>query len=419
MRKESSPAAQEWRIYWPLAMAVFVGSFFSAMPFQAFGLMMDPVRAEFGWNVTQVTTGLTLHSILMVPMAPVVGALVDKFGGRRVALPGLIVTMIAATSISLATNSTVLWLALWTFLGIVIAFPNMTVWTSAIVATFKHGQGLALAFALSGMSAAAMVLPPLTQWLTDSFGWRIAFASLSIGLGVLAFVSCYFFLHIPSAVRRELKDGQPDMLPGLSVREALTSIPLLRIALATLIIMTVGAAVFVHRVPMLTETGFSREQAAQLAALFGLTTIIGKFSMGWAMQKWNPSSIGALALGTMGIAFCAMLDTPFRSSSVIVIAVSVLGFTGGAKMQVAAMLTSIYAGPRNFGKIYGFILSFFTLGAGVGVTLGGMAYDASQSYQLFYLLAAPSCFVGAALLFRLGDYPEWARFGATPAVSHA
>lgn len=406
MSTRDDSQSAEWRRHWPLVLAAFLGYSFASCIYQALGLFIAPLTKEFGWSQTQITSGASIAAMIGVPLAPIVGAAIDRWGGRRVALPGLICVMLAMASMSLANGSSVQWMAIWAVYGVVAAFLNTTVWTYLVIGAFKAGRSLAISVALSGATFAGAIAPPLTQWLTDSLGWRNAFLWLGFGWGGAALVMSLLFLANRHEVRHRSGTQSSSGLPGLSMKEAARSIPLLRIGLATLLIMTIGSILVVHRVPLLTEAGVSRATAAQLAGLSGLAGILGKLVTGWGMQKWDAGWVGGLAIGAMGIALLLLFDG-FRTPTTIVVSMVVIGFAGGAKLQIAAYLTSVYAGARNFGKIFGVTASIIALAGGLGPVLGGMAHDMTGNYNLVILVGIPCCLLGAALLIRLGDHPDW------------
>ena len=127
MKLEKVTAAQEWRSSWPLVLAASVGfSFFSVMLAGA-GLFMVPLREEFGWSRTLLSTGPSIAMVMTALLSPFFGVLVDRFGSRRMAIPGVILTIAATSAFSLANGSEFQWLALWFVFGIVAVSIKSTV----------------------------------------------------------------------------------------------------------------------------------------------------------------------------------------------------------------------------------------------------------------------------------------------------
>ena len=408
--KVSDATLSEWKTYWPLVLAAAVGfSFHSVMTYST-GLFISPLGKEFGWSRTQVTAGLTVAAILTVPLSPFVGMLIDRWGARRLAVPGLVVTALSIASFGLANGSWFQWIGLWVAYALVAMSIKSTVWSFAVASAFAANRGLAFAFVLSGVAIAQTIAPPLTNFLIEQFGWRNAYFWLAAGWGAPAFVLVLAFQvdtrqpARPTLVRQPA--GADAAYQGLTLREALRDPALIRIGLATLITMMLGIGVIVHQVPILEDAGVPRRQAAYLASLAGLAGIFGKLATGWLMDRMHGARVGGVTLALSAIAFFLLLE-PIRTPALIVVAVIVIGYATGAKLQVTTYLTSRYAGMRNFGAIYGTMSSVVALGAGLGPSAAALVYDHFGSYTPLLIAGVPGSLLCGFLIFGLGPYPVW------------
>ena len=404
-------AAQEWRAYWPMVLAAFVSLGFPIMPYNSLGLFIDPLSNEFGWSRTIVTAGASLAAVLAVPCSPFIGALVDRWGVRRLALPGLILTGGAMAGFGLANGSESQWLMLWGIYAIVALVLKSTIWTAAISHAFTAGRSVALAVVLAGGSgASAAITPPLAEWLIDAHGWRAAYWLLAAGWGAPAFLLSLLFL-------RDIRGGQVMRhkagamassadLPGLTVREALRSPPLIRVAIATFFTLILTSALIVHKVPLLTEAGVARQTAAWLTSLSGLAGLVGGLTTGWLLGRFNVGMVGGLTNAAMAIALVPLLE-PFRTPTLIVLSMLVVGYAGGTKLQMCSYLTGLYGGMRNYGKIFGIMASIIAFTGAMSPMFGSAIYDLSGSYTLLILIGIPLSVISSFLLFGLGPIPDW------------
>ena len=417
MSVTAASKSQEWRAHWPLVLTALVGFSFPTITSFSIGLFMEPLHQEFGWGRTEVSAGVTLAALLMVPSSPFVGALIDRWGVRRLALPGILLTALAIAAFSLANGSVKQWLMLWALYGLASLLVKATIWISAVSSKFTAGRSLALGVTLTGSALAAGLTPPLTRWLIDTFGWRDAYMLLGLGWGLPTLVLCLFFLFdARDTNRRATADAAsepPAPLAGLSMREAVRSLPLLRIGLATLIAFMISNSLVIHKVPILTEAGVTRETAALLASLSGAAALLGKLVTGWLMERFDAGWVGGLTNAVTAAAMLLLLE-PFRTPALIVASMVVVGYAGGTKLQICAYLTSIYGGARNFGKIFGVMTSIIAAAGGLGPLLGGVIYDLSGGYDLLILIGAPATLFAGLLLIRLGPFPEWSAAAAHP-----
>ncbi len=59
------------------------------LPYYSIGALVVPVTSEFGWTRAQFQAAILFSSGLGALTAPIVGWLIDRYGARQIALPGL------------------------------------------------------------------------------------------------------------------------------------------------------------------------------------------------------------------------------------------------------------------------------------------------------------------------------------------
>lgn len=401
-------AAAEWRAHSLVVLAAMAGFSFYSVGSYTTGLFMEPLAREFHWGRAQISAGLVITSLLTIPFSPLVGAMIDRWGSRRLAIPGTILAIAAIASFSRANGDPRQWLLLWTFYGLASLLIKATVWTAAASNAFRQGRGLALGLVLCGAALTQTAAPVIAEHLIDVFGWRMAYVWLGVGWGgpVLVLISLFLFEPQDRQISSRVRAEPPQNLGGLSFRQACRNLALIRIGLATLIFMFFTVGVLIHQVPILTEAGVSRSEAAWLASLGGIAGIVGKLVTGWASDRADGGSVGAVTLGSTAIAF-ALLLAPSRSTACIVMAMVIIGYGSGTMLQITAYLTGRYGGLRSFGKIFGVMASLTAVGGGLGPIAAGAIYDHFGSYAPLLMGGVPGALLSGLLIFRLGAYPDW------------
>lgn len=412
MAQPQLTASQEWRRYWTLVLAASIGvSFFSFMS-PALGLFMDSLSREFGWSRTQISLGMSIGAIITVIGSPFAGMLIDRWGSRRLALPGLVLTAASIAAFGLSTGSVALWIGMWLVFGFISMTVKTTVWSTAVAGVFDTSRGLALGVTLSGTAAAQVIVAPLGNWLITTQGWRAAFLWLGFGWGAVALLFSLLFLYdIHDHRRAAIKSGGEavtarDDLPGLTVAQAWRDSALWRVAIATLLILAVTIAVNVHQFPIIVDAGMTRADAGWIGSAVGIAGIIGKLVTGWLLDRFHARWIGGITLASTAIAY-PLLIKGVSGTPVIIAAMMVSGYAAGTKIQICNYLTARYAGIRNYGTIFGFMASMIALAGAIGPLLGGVAYDMSGSYAPLLWGGALISLVSGALIFSLGRYPDW------------
>ena len=405
-------AAEEWKRRWPLVLAAVVGFSFHSVMTSFAGLFIGPIGDEFDWSRTQVTAGMTLSSIIGTIISPIYGAMLDRWGTRRFAIPGLVMKSGVMAGFGLISASVTQWLIMWVIYSFVSTMVKSTVWTTAVTGVFTAGRGLAIGVVMSGTAFAQALVPPLGHFLIEMFGWRGAFAWMGIGWGGVALILCILFLrdahddmrsaHVDPAEQSKARQA----LPGLSIPEAWKSRALWRIAISTFVMMLFTLALVVHQIPILEDAGVARSTAAWLAGLAGIAGIAGKLITGKLLGWTRPNIVGGVTIGGASLGFALLLE-PLRTPAIIVAAMLINGYASGTKLQICAYLTSRFAGIRNFATIFSVMASLIALGAGVGPVIGGIVYDWHGDYTPLLIGGIIGSLLSAWLIFGLESYPDW------------
>jgi len=410
LQVESRQAAMnEWKRGWPLLLTCFIGFSFLGVMTGSMNMFMEPVTREFGWSRTLFSSGMSIASVVTASLSPFFGYMIDRFGSRRLALPGIVLTMVAISTFSLASGSAGQWLGLWLFYAFISISIKTTIWTTTVVGSFHAVRGMALGITLCGSAASAAILPPLTGWLIDAHGWRAAYVWIGCGWGGVTMLLCWLFLFDArdrlTRARKQGASGPAAVLPGLRLGEAVRGAAAWRIGLSSLIMLTLTMGFTIHQIAILGELGVSRHTAAWLASLAALAGIGGQLITGALLDRHSPNRVGALTMLAMAAALGLLLAG--TSPAAIVLAMLVNGYTQGTKMQIGGYLVVRYCGMRSYGTIYGIMNSLTSLGAAIGPVLASYSFDVGGSYQGFLIAGVAGSLICAVLLFTLPPYPAW------------
>lgn len=406
-------AREEWASGWSVVFAASVGfSLFSVM-LSAAGIFMQPLGQEFGWSRTTLSAGLAVATFVTAVLSPFFGILIDKYGSRRLALPGIVLTTLGMASFGLMSGSTEMWIGLWIVFGMILVTVKSTVWSAAVAHRFTHSRGLALGLVIAGTAVSQGTVPMLGNWLIENYGWRQAYIWLAFGWGSMTFVVCYFLFKDGYAKPGSQTADQmaetaaiKAAVPGLTVKQAVRSPALWMILISSFIVMAVTQGFSVHLFPILTESGIARGQAAQLMIVSAVAAVIGKLATGWMLDRFRPNWVGGLTLAACALAFAPLMEGA-RSMPLVIFALVVNGYAIGTKTNITLFFAAEYGGMRNFGKIYGTISAIITFATALGPLIAGRLYDTSGSYDSFLMLGVIGCVIGGLMLVVLPSAPRW------------
>ncbi len=409
-----------WRVL--LAALLGIGCGASPLPFNTLGFFIAPLQQEFGWSLGEISFGITIYGVIGALLAPVYGALADRFGVRPVALGSLGAFGLAFAAFAFVPASLAVFYALWVVVGLVGFGSTPVTFSRAVNLWFFRRRGLALGSTLVGTSLAAMLLPPLTVWLIGRFGWRPAFP-------LLALLPLLVALPVGLALFREPRPeerppelavgaaagaaGQTAALAGLTLAECLRGRRLWILLASILMIAFAYAGAVVHLPQMLAASGFTREQAAPVLSLLGLSVLLGRLATGLLLDRfWAPLvTLPLLALPAFACVLLMGSTGPMGPMNqgltlpLAALAAILLGFSSGAETDLIAYLAGRYFGMAHYGRIYGFLYMGFALATAASPAAYGWVRDATGSYDPILAVAGMLFIVGALLLLALGRYP--------------
>lgn len=372
------------------------------------GVFMEPLEQEFGWSRAEISSGLTISSVVSVFSAPLMGLVIDRVGARRIAILGITLFCAAFACFSLATPSLWVWWGLWLLYACSAATMKPTVWASGVSSMFLKGRGLALSLMLCGTGLGSSLTPIVGNYLIDAFGWRAGYVGLAAFWFVLVGPAVFVLFTSAQDLRRSKPDTAPAAatLVGVSARDGLLSWRFVRLAGAGFLAALAVVSFVANLVPIMTSQGLQRQQAANLAGLVGLATVTGRLIGGYLLDRVNGNVVGAVSLLFALAASILILVWP-GSAIVSAVAVLLLGLALGAELDCVAYLTTRHFGMRSFGVLFGTISGLLALATGLGPLLVSLTYDISGSYEMVLIAYVPLTLLASLCFLSLGRYPEF------------
>ncbi|MDA9566065.1 MFS transporter, partial [Porticoccaceae bacterium] len=346
------------------------------------GFFVGPVTSEFGWSAPQFFLSYTVLMCSGLLTGPLIGYIAQRVGLRTVGIVGLIGHSLAYVVLSLNTGSLMLWYLSWALVAILGAGSLPIIWTGVLNNWFTKHRGKAIGITMAGTGLGAFLLPPIVEFLIANHGWRTAYRG--IGLGALL-----ISLPIVSALFKEKPDSSTatdgEVMAnkvetwGLTTKDAMRTKQFWILGAVLFLTVIVVAGLLSNFERIMTEQGFERSSIAQIAAVMGLTVIIGRLMVGALVDRfWAPGVAACFFLvATLGLLI--LVGTQVTMATALLVAV-MIGLAAGAELDLLAYLTGKYFGPAHYPAIFGLIIAFFTVGAGIAPPLFGMAAQMFQGY---------------------------------------
>jgi predicted MFS family arabinose efflux permease len=361
-----------------------------------FGLFLGPIAAEFGWERGTISAALMCYAFLGAAASPLIGLAIDRWGVRQTTMLFILLFGMSTAAIAF-TSSAPMFIALYGLAGIIGAGQAPLPYARAIAANFNARRGLALGIAMAGVGLGAALIPALTHFLIDSYGWREAYIGLGIVTVLVAFPAVAFL--VGDAKSTAETSGE---LPGLTVAQALRDRRFWYMAIAFLLVATATNGTIAHAVPLLIDHHVPMQQASRVLSFAGLALIVGRLLSGYLIDRIFAPYIATtfFLIPIIGIALLGSQATVATSMLGIVC----VGLGLGAEVDLIAFLLSRYLGLKSFGRLYGLLFAMFSVGSGLGPVIMGKVFDASKSYNGALVMFAVSLVIACACMSLLGPY---------------
>jgi MFS family permease len=379
------------------AFAVTFVGFGSAYTFSAF---LASLQRDFGASRGSVSLVFSVAGFLYFGLGIVSGPLADRFGARRLAVAGMLLTGLGLAAASAARSLIEVYAAYGLGVGLGVGCAYVPA-IGAVQRWFVRRRGFASGFAVSGIGVGTLVMPPLATLLIDMLGWRGAY--LALGL-LAAAIGGGMALLIEDDPRGRGLGPDGDLLQtaataraqGSSVGEAIKS-PRFIALYAACLICSFGVFVpFVHLVPYAADHGVVAASAVLLLGVIGIGSTAGRFFLGGLADRLGRQS--SLLLMFVGMAVALAIWLVATSLWPLALFAFVYGVFYGGWVAVLPAVVMDYFGGRNVSGIIGILYTSVAFGTLIGPSAAGFAFDLTHDYRLPILASVATNVIAAAII---------------------
>ncbi len=393
----SGEVVQEFRTSWKILAGATLGMAVGvhALPFYTAGLFMAPLNAEFGWTRTQMSLGPTFLIIGLALASPILGFLADRFGERRLIIPGLVIltaALVLLSRIGGRIEHYYLLMGLMAFFASGTATPT---YSRIVSRRFDAARGTAIGIAMTGTAIATIVAPPVLEHILTAEGWRAGYLAIAILTGVSA----------PLIVLSLRNDRPAHKRPGMvahddhRVGDILKGATFWTLAASLFAVAIATPGLIVHFIPFLTDQGVSRFEAVGYASLIGGALLVSRIGTGVLVDRFSAPHVAAVLMAISAIGFFALAYGGIEFAAVGALAV---GISFGAEGNLLGYMTARYFSPQAFGRVFGLLYAAYLGGTAISPTLYGISVDYFGNYEFILVAAGVTLLLSAILFLRLG-----------------
>ena len=361
---------------------VLSGAIIMALTFglrQSFGLYLAPISIELDAGRETFALGMGLMNLFWGLGSPIAGAVADRFGAGRVAALGGLCYAGGIAVMSLDGSGAQL-IAAGVLIGAGLSGAGLTVVLGAVGrGVAPERRSAALAIASVGGSIGQFVALPYVHVLITGLGW-------SDSLIVLAATA---LLVLPLA--RGLKGGgavpsNPDLTLADALREARAHRGFWLLTIGFFVCGFHLAFIGVHLPAYLADQGFGPSLGATALAVIGFCNILGTLGCGYLGGRYPKKSVLSLLYLLRSLVIAGFLVVPISELSVIIFA-GAMGFLWLGTVPLTSGIVSVVFGPSYLSMLFGIVFLSHQVGGFLGAWLAGTLFDASQSYDVMWVLS--------------------------------
>ncbi|WP_321917918.1 MFS transporter [Burkholderia cepacia] len=430
------PGASRHFYGWYVVAAAFAVTFVGFGSAYTFSAFVESLQRDFAASRGQISLVFSLAGFLYFGFGIVSGPLADRFGSRRLAVAGMLLTGAGLAAAGAAHTL----LQVYVAYGLGVGFGVGCAYVPAVGAVqrwFVRRRGFASGLAVAGIGVGTLVMPPLASTLIAQVGWRGAYFTLAV-IAVVIGAGMSLLIENDPRGRGLLPDGEAAHEPGggaqvagrgagasvsgaaagrqpvaasapagATVREAVMSRPFASLYAACLACSFGVFVPFVHLVPYALDHGVAPSTAVLLLGAIGVGSTAGRFFLGGLADRFGRRASLLAMFAGMAVALVAWAGA--GTVATLAAFALVFGVFYGGWVAVLPAVVMDYFGGRNVSGIIGVLYTSVAFGTLIGPAAAGFIYDAGGGYLVPILASAAANAIAFAIVATTGRAPVAAR----------
>ncbi len=387
----SAPAGSGRFFYGWVIVVVGALIAFSSGPGQSFvfSIFIDSIMEETGFSRSTISSLYMLSTGLSAAMVAIVSRMADRVGPRIMVVIVGIGFAGACFGMAFAAGVVAFYLS---FAGLrALGQGALTINATLLVNQwFVMRRGRAIALMGLGFPLSNAILPPLSRFLIDEFGWREAYGALGVIVLLLVVPAALIFARNRPEDVDLYPDGysQPPEVektltstdPRDDQRRVLSSPSFWLLALPLSTPGLVTTALIFHQTSIFEERGLSATVAAAVFIVFAIASASTSMIAGFVVERTGPKRLFIFSMVALLVVLA--MSMVVTSLWIAVIYVATMGVAGGSQRIVQGVTWAHYYGRFGLGRVQGSAMMVTITGAAIGPFPLALFHDLTGNYDV-------------------------------------
>jgi predicted MFS family arabinose efflux permease len=345
---------------------------------QSLGLFQTPVVQDLGLQAADYAMAIAVQNIIWGFTQPFIGALVDRFGPRLVAISGAFLYAAGLAVTATATNATMITLGSGVLIGVALSCTTSGIAANVaarVIVPERRSLGFGIVSAAG--SIGTFFAAPFGQAVMQQGGWRMAlgaFFAISLVMLPMAFVAGR------AGALPNSSSADKDLTLAGALGEARRHSGYVVMSLAFFVCGLQLVFLTTHLPSYLALCGMDPMLGAQALAVIGLFNIIGSWGFGWLGDRHSKRALLGSIYIIRSLAMAAYFMLPVSPTSTLIFA-AVMGLTWLGVIPLVNGLVVQMFGIKFLSTLTGIAFLSHQVGSFLGAWGGGAIYDALGSYD--------------------------------------
>ena len=348
----------------------------------SFGLFIEPLEDQFGWNREQISLGYAISFVTSL-IAPIIGRLVDLKGSKLFLIISLILVGLGFILRPFMTS-----LTHWILLNALVfaGYPGTLMITAGVLIQvwFPESRGRMIGMTTAGNNFGGLIFPPITLLIISSFGWQSAYFVYGVITLSMAFVAIFLLKNSPDE-KHETQGSKKEVTEGFNFQDALKSKQFYTLTLGITFACFTYNGIMPQMIPHLNTEGLTISMATFAMTYIAIMGMVSKFIFGRLSENFSSLFLMGMSVAIQGLALGIILISDGNLFGIwIGIIIFGMGF-GGLGALIVLTITECF-GLKGFSTIYG-LLSFLGIWATfLAPWMMGRIFDATSTYRVGHVI---------------------------------